>query len=263
MECTLAGKVALVSGGGRGIGQGIAVELARAGADVCVADLNPAAETVAAVQALGRRGLFAHCDVSDRAAVEAAVAACTQELGPVDILVTSAVVSKRDDILSTRFDDLRRAVEVGVYGAFHLMQVVGRQMVERRAKGSIIHVTSPHAYMPFRKAIDYNVAKAAAHQLAMSAANELMWYGIRVNLVEPGWTNTPGEHRWYTPEELEAQGRRMPLGRLSTPQDLGRAVVFLCSDAAEYIVGTHLKVDGGQLIQGPAWVTAPRHGEGN
>jgi NAD(P)-dependent dehydrogenase (short-subunit alcohol dehydrogenase family) len=87
-----------------------------------------------------------------------------------------------------------------------------------------------------------------------------MWYGIRVNHIEPGWTDTPGERMWYTDEMLRREGARLPLGRLASPEDIGLASVFLASDQAAYIVGAVLRVDGGAFIQGPAWSAPARHG---
>merc|ERR1739845_35101 len=105
-------------------------------------------------------------------------------------------------------------------------------------KGSFVHITSPHYDWP---------------------ANELMWKGIRVNFVEPGWTVTKGEIRLYGMKQLDENGKKMPLGRLAQPADTGRAVVWLCSDEAEFIVGTHIKADGGMFIEnGQSWNTPPR-----
>ncbi len=259
----LEGRVALVTGGARGIGRGVAVELARAGADVCVNSRtggSSADDVVAAIRALGRRVLAVQADVSDRAAVERLVAECTAALGPVDICVANAVRSVRQTLLETDEAELRRTLDVAVLGTFHVFQVVARQMVGRGAHGSLIYISSPHARLPFKGAIDYNVAKAAGHQLALSAANELMWHDIRVNLIEPGWTDTPGERTWYSDETLHAEGAKLPLGRLGTPEDIGRAAVFLASDQAAYIAGAVLTVDGGAFIQGPAWTATARHG---
>ncbi len=259
----LSGKVALVTGAARGIGRGVALELARAGADVCVNHRAPGpavGEAISVIQGIGRRAIAVQADVSDRAAVERLVAECTAKLGPVDILVANAVTSVRQTLLETREADLRRALDVAVLGTFHAFQVVARQMVARGAKGSLIYISSPHAHLPFKGAIDYNTAKAAGHQLALSSANELMWHGIRVNLIEPGWTDTPGERTWYTDEVLYREGEKLPLGRLGTPEDIGRAAVFLASDEAVYIAGAVLRVDGGAFVQGPAWGDAARHG---
>lgn len=256
----LDGKVALVSGGGRGIGRGIAAELARAGARVAIADLEPSPETLSAIHAAGRRGLALQGDVSDRAAVERMVAECTTTFGPLDIVVAAAVTSVRRTLLETDEQDLRRAIQVAIFGTFHLFQVAARQMVHRGAKGAMLYVSSPHARLPFKGAVDYNTAKAGAHQLVLSAANELMWHGIRVNVIEPGWTDTPGERTWYSDEVLAREARKMPLGRLATPEDMGKAAVFLVSEQAAYVCGAVLRVDGGTMIQGPAWYAPARHG---
>lgn len=260
----LSGKVALVTGAARGIGRGVSLALAKAGADICVTDqasTSQCREVAAAIQVLGRRAVAVQADISERADVERMVAACTASLGPVDILVAGAVTSVRQTLLETQEADLRRTLEVCILGTFHTFQVVARQLVERRATGSLIHITSPHARLPFKGALDYNTAKAGAHQLALSSANELMWYGIRVNLIEPGWTDTPGERQWYTDEALYREGAKLPLGRLATPEDIGRAVVFLASDDASYMAGAVLRVDGGAFIQGPAWYAPVRHGD--
>ena len=163
------------------------------------------------------------------------------------------MTSVRQNLLETREDDLRRAIDVGIVGVFHVLQVVARQMVERETKGSIIYISSPHARLPFKGAIDYNTAKAGGHMLALSAANELMWHGIRVNLIEPGWTDTPGERTWYPDEALYREGKKLPLGRLGSPEDIGHAAVYLASDEAAYVAGSVLTVDGGAFVQGPAW----------
>jgi glucose 1-dehydrogenase len=257
----LSGKVALVTGGTRGIGRGVALALAQAGADVCVNYHSSGGDEVAgAIRALGRRTVLAQADVSERDAVERMVAQCTAELGPVDILVANAVTSVRQTLLETKEQDLRRAIDVGIVGTFHVLQVVARQMVARQTNGAIIYISSPHARLPFKGAIDYNVAKAGGHMLALSAANELMWHGIRVNLIEPGWIDTPGERTWYTDETLYREGKRLPLGRLGTPEDIGRAAVFLASDNASYMAGAVVTVDGGAFIQGPAWPGGESHG---
>lgn len=264
-ELSLAGKVALVTGGARGIGRGIALEMARAGADVCAVDLGDAeaegSRLVREIGDLGRKAIFAAADVSDRAAMEAVLARAGAELGPVDIAVANAIRSQRNDILETDFDQLKRTIEVGIYGVFHTFQLVARQLVARQAKGAFIYISSPHVPYPFKGSIDYNVAKTGSYSMAMSAANELMWHGIRVNILQPGWTDTPGERNFYTDEIIAREGQKMPLGRIGLPEDLGKAAVFLCSDKAEYITGAVVTVDGGQFIQGPAWNAKARHGE--
>jgi len=191
----LHNRVAIVTGAAQGIGAGIALELASNGADVCVNYVGDSVQTqdiMSQIQKLGRRAIAYEADVSDRAAVEMMVEHTIKTLGPVSILVTNAICSVRNSILDTKFEELQRTLNVGIYGVFHCMQVVARIMVRDQIKGAIVHVSSPHARGPFKNAIDYNVAKAASLQLALSSANELMWKGIRVNVVQPGWTITPG-----------------------------------------------------------------------
>lgn len=258
----LSGKVALVTGSSKGIGASIALELARAGANVCINYLSSKADAdqvVSEIQSLGRKALAVRADVSDRLELEHLVDECESTLGPIDVLVTNAVRSSRASILEVNFEDLKRTVEIGIYGVFHTMQVVARRMVNRGTKGAIIHISSPYARTPFKQSIDYNIAKAGSQHLALSVANELMWHKIRVNILEPGWTVTPGELTWYTEDMLNAMGEKMPLGRLGQPMDLGKAAVFLASDESSYIVGTVLRVDGGQFIEGGAsWNSAGR-----
>jgi glucose 1-dehydrogenase len=259
----LTNKVALVSGSSKGIGAGIALELAKAGADVCInysGSKSEAEKVVEQIKDMGRRAIAVQADVANKEQIEIMVSRCETDLGPIDILVTNAVASVRNNILETKFEDLKRTVEIGIYGVFHMIQMVAKRMVDQGKQGSIIHVSSPHARTPFKDAIDYNVAKAGSHHLVMSAANELMWYKVRVNILEPGWTDTPGERKWYTDEQMEGIGNHMPLGRMGLPVDLGKAAVFLASDAAEYVVGTVLRVDGGQFIEGgSSWESSGRH----
>ncbi len=247
----LAGRVALVTGAARGIGSGIARALAEAGAAVCVSDLEARrAEGEGVVRQLvdlGAEASFAAADVADRAEVEAMLEACERTLGAVDIVVSNAVASRRHTLLETPFEELVRAVEVGVYGTFHVLQAAARRMVRAGRDGSIVHVTSPWARIPHRGGVDYGVAKAGAHMLALMAASELAWHGVRVNLVEPGWVDTPGERAWLDDDALVQAGRELPLGRLLTPADVGRAVVFLASEPC--MVGTVLRVDGGYSLR--------------
>lgn len=258
----LLGRVALVTGSSEGIGAGIAVELARAGADVCVNYVGKgaaAAEDVARrVEEHGRRALVVEADVGERAAVEGLFEKVLGELGAVDIVVTNAVVSKRSNILDIDFADFERTLRVGVHGPFHCLQLGARQMLAAGKRGSFVHIGSPHVRWPCKDCIDYNTAKAGAEQLVLSAANELMWRGIRVNVVQPGWTHTPGEVRMFGEEYLAEVAAQMPLGRLAYPRDIAQAVLWLCSGDASFVTGSTLKVDGGAFIEtGPSWTDPP------
>jgi len=259
----LLGKVALVTGSSEGVGSGVALELASAGADICVnyiGDDDTDAEDIAKqIREHGRRAILVKASVADREAMETMFSTIEKELGVIDILVTNAISSKRQSIFDTKPEDFKRTMDVGVYGVFNCMQLAARQMRAAGKKGSIVHITSPHSSWPAKDAIDYNTAKAGAHHLAMSVANELMWKGIRVNFVEPGWTMTKGEIRLYGIDQLNENGKKMPLGRLAQPSDTGRAVVWLCSEEAAFIVATTIKADGGMFIEGgQSWNSAPR-----
>lgn len=260
----LLDRVAVVTGSSQGIGAGIALELAHAGADVCinyVGDRACAEDVARKIRGIGRRALIFEADVSKRDAICEMFSAAEAELGLVSILVTNAVASKRQSLLETDADEFDKTIKIGVHGVLHCMQEFSRRMVAAGISGgSIVHICSPHARGPFRDAIDYNVAKAGSRHLALSAANELMWEGIRVNLVQPGWTLTEGELRLYSKEVLDASAAKMPFGRLCMPEDIGKAVVWLSSEEASYVTGTVLQVDGGQFIEtAPSWHSSGRH----
>ena len=255
IEIRLDGKVALVTGGSRGIGRGAALALADAGADVIVnyhTRRDAADEVVKLIEAKGRRALAVQADVADRAQVEHMVETALGTFGKIDVLLSNAVSSTRKTFLETDLETLQRTMDVAFYGNFHVCQTVARQMVKQGGGGSIIIVGSVHAIYPLRKAFDYNVAKAALHHMANIMANELSAYRIRVNIVVPGWIDTPGERKWVPDDELYRQGAQLPWGRLGTPEDVARVVVFLASDAAEYVSGSTYHVDGALAVSMPA-----------
>jgi len=257
----LLGKVAIITGSSQGIGAGIALELAHAGADVCinyVGDPRPAEELAGRIHSMGRRAILHSADVSRRGTIERMFDYTERELGPVNILVTNAITSTRNSLLETNPEDFEYTLQIGLIGVFHCMQTFSKRMVSRgETGGSIVHICSPHAKGPFKGCLDYNVAKAGSHHLALSAANELMWSGIRVNIIQPGWTLTEGELRLYGESVLDRAAAQMPLGRLSMPADIGKAAVWLCSDEAAYVTGACLVVDGGQFIEtAPSWTSS-------
>lgn len=242
----LAGQIAVITGAAVGIGRGIAIELAKAGADICIFDIKSAEEGEDLLDLLRRnnvRARYFQGDVSRRDDVESLARAVEESLGPATIVVSNAITSERRSFLDTPFEELSRAVEVGIYGSFHVLQVFAARMVQHQIAGSLVQVTSPWAYLPYPGGTDYRVVKAAQHHMALSLATELMWHRIRVNLVEPGWVDTPGEHRWYTAEMLQKRGESFPLGRMCTSEDVGHAVVFACHEP--YMTAAHIKMDGG------------------
>jgi glucose 1-dehydrogenase len=248
----MTGRVALVTGSSRGIGRGCAVEMARAGADVAVNyHSHPEdAETVAnEVRDLGREALVVQADVSDRAAVDRMVDATVSRFGRLDIVVANAYYSKREPFLELSVQAVRRTWEVCLWGSFHAAQAGARQMVDQGGGGSILFISSVLAEVPVPTSMPYNTAKAGINQMCRTIAAELAPHRIRANVIEPGYTDTPGERQFATDEQISEAAKGLPWGRLATIEDLGKAATFLCSDAADYITGTILKVDGGYCLK--------------
>ena len=247
---TLDGRVAVITGGARGIGQAIASELAGCGADVIfcdVCDSEKASETLDLIRRRGRKGRFIRTDVGDRGQVEEMFRQILAEFGRIDILVNNAARNIRKPLVDLEVEDVQQVWSVVLWGLFHCSQIAARQMVKQKS-GSIVVITSVHAVRPFPNNTAYNGAKAAANHMAQTWAAELVGDGIRVNVVEPGWTDTPGERTLYTEEQIREQGGQLPMGRLASPAEIASAVRFLVSDEAAYITGSVLRVDGGILL---------------
>jgi glucose 1-dehydrogenase len=255
----LSGKTALVTGAARGIGRGCALELARAGADVAVndRDRSPEAEEVAeAVRALGRRAVLVEGDVFERAGCESVAARAIAALGRLDILISNPAFSRRGDFLDYDPDVFEKVVKGTLFGGFHMSQLVARHLVSRGGGGKIVFISSVHARIPFTRSVAYNPGKAGLTHMAKTIAAELLPYRINVHVIEPGWIDTPNEHATFGTEALRAAAPTLPWGRLGTPEDIGRAAAFLCSDDADYITGTELVVDGGLCLRGAGGASA-------
>ena len=244
----LAGKRAIVSGAGRGIGRGIALSLAQAGADVAINDRpgnQDAEDTVADCGRFGVRSLLAAADVTDAAAVRAAFQRVVDSWGGIDLVVSNAAYSDRRLMVDQPEEEFHRTLQVSLHGAYHFVRSGAEQMISGGHGGSIVVISSPHAHNPVPGAMAYNIAKAGCDQLARTAACELAGHDIRVNLIHPGWIDTPGERKFFSEETLQEGGSKIPQGRLGTPADIGRGVVFLCDPASQYITGSTLTIDGG------------------
>jgi glucose 1-dehydrogenase len=247
----LAGRTAIVTGGARGIGRGIAIELARSGANVSICDrLGPeaAADTITGIEATGQQAMFFNLDVADRAAVERMISETEQRWGRIDILVNNAGLNIRKPLIDLEPADVEAVWSVLLWGAFHATQLAARHMVARGEGGNIVTISSVHASKPFPNSTAYNGAKAAVNHMTRTWAAELARYRIRVNVIEPGWINTPGERNHYTEDEIRERGAALPLGRLGDPEEIARAVRFLVSDDASYVTGACLRVDGGIIL---------------
>ena len=248
----LLNSVALVTGASRGIGRACAVEFARAGADVVInyrSHPEDADSAVAEVEALGRRAIAVQADVADRAAVDAVVDRALTDLGRLDILVANAYASVREPFLDITPEGMSRTLDVSLLGAFHAAQSVSRKLVTQKRGGAICFISSVHAFTPVAGSLAYNTAKAGMNHMAATIAAEMVDHRVRVNTVEPGWIDTPGERAFTSEDELVEAGKKLAWGRLGTPDEVARAVTFLCSPAAEYITGAVLRVDGGYWLK--------------
>jgi glucose 1-dehydrogenase len=251
----LQGKTALVTGAARGIGQGCALELARAGADVALNDRDrteQAEAVVAEIQALGRRCALIEGDVFHRPSCERVVARAIEALGRIDILVSNPAFNRRADFLEYDPETFARVIDGSLTGGFQMAQLVARHMVARGGGGKIVFISSCHVKTPYARSVAYNAAKAGLNNMAFTIAAELCKHRINVNVIEPGWIDTPGEHESFGSEAIAKAGPTLPWGRLGTPEDIGKAAAFLASDDADYITGTALAVDGGIWLRS-AW----------
>ncbi len=251
----LDGKIAVVTGAARGLGRGIAVCLAEEGAHVVANDLPPGPpnvadvrETVAEIEALGQSALAHYGDISNREAVAGFFTAALDRFGQVDIVVANAAYSVREQVVEAHWEDVQRTIEITQFGVFHTCQAAAQHMVKRGGPGKIIIIGSILAEIPFLSSAAYNMAKAAVNHLGRTLAAELTGYRINVNVINPGYMDTPGERKFATEEQISRAAAQIPWGRLGTPRDIGRAAVFLASDDADYITGSALQIDGGYKL---------------
>ncbi len=242
----LEGRVALVTGASRGIGRAIAVELARAGAEVAVnyaASEEAAREVASQIEALGRKAYLVRFDVADPEAVLRGVREVEEALGRIDILVNNAGITRDGLLARMKEEDWERVLSVNLKGAFLVTRAVLPGMMKRRY-GRIINVSSVVAFSGNPGQTNYAASKAGLVGFSRSLALEVARRGITVNVVAPGFIET--DMTAALPEKArEALLSRVPMGRAGTPEEVAHAVVFLASDRASYITGTVLHVNGG------------------
>jgi len=248
----LSGKVAVVTGGGSGLGRQMAVGLAEAGADLvlCARKVERCEETAAAVRELGRRALALPCDIRQPEQIVEVVDGAVAELGRVDILVNNAGTSWGAAPEDVPIEGWQKVLDVNLTGAFLFAQSVGRVLIEQGEGGKIVNVASVAAYRGSPQAamnsIPYNASKGGVVALTIDLAVKWAPHGINVNAIAPGWF--PTDMSGSTIEAgREAFLRRIPLGRFGGEDDLKGTVVFLASAASDYVTGTTLVVDGGQM----------------
>jgi 2-deoxy-D-gluconate 3-dehydrogenase len=246
----LDGRVALVTGAARGLGQGIALGLAEAGADVAALDILPVDETGEKVSALGRRFHPMNYDLRETRAEHAAeiLGDCVSELGRLDILVNNAGIIRRAPALEFGEADWEDVVQINLSAAFYLSQAAARQFIEQDGGGKIVNTASVLSSQGGITVPSYAATKAGIANLTRALANEWAPLGVNVNAIAPSYytTELTGAIR-DDPERSDALLARIPAGRYGEPEDLKGAVVLLASAAGDFIHGTILPVDGGWL----------------
>ncbi len=239
----------MVTGCNKGLGQGIAVALAEAGADIVGVNRRAAEETRGRIESLGRRYLNLEAQLGDDPA-EAIVARAVEGLGQVDILVNNAGTIRRAPALEFTEADWDAVLDINLKAAFFLSQQVARHLVERKAPGRIVNIASVLSFQGGIRVPSYTASKSGILGLTRLLANEWASHGITVNAIAPGYMATDNTQALRDDENRSAEILgRIPAGRWGTPEDLAGAAIFLCSDGAAYVNGHALAVDGGWLAR--------------
>jgi len=244
----LTGNLAVVTGASRGIGAGLALALAQAGADVIGVSRRGSEHTAAAVRSLGRTYVGIEADLAAKGAASH-LSARFDEIGAVDILVNNAGIANRNPAEHHTDDQWDEVIAVDLSAPFALARAVGTGMLER-GRGKIVFIASMNSFQGGRNVVSYTAAKSGVTGIVHALANEWAGRGVGVNAIAPGYIETEltsGSHR--DPQRREAFQARIPAGRWGSPADLGGAVVFLSSAASDYVHGAVLPVDGGWLVR--------------
>jgi 2-deoxy-D-gluconate 3-dehydrogenase len=245
----LTGKAAIVTGGNKGLGQGIALALAEAGADIAVVSTRTETETVEAVKALGRRAIHIAADLTSTEPVERIVSTTLAELGGLDILVNNAGMIRRADSVDFTETDWDAVIDLNLKSAFFLAQAAGKHMIAQGG-GKIINIASMLSFQGGIRVPSYTASKSGIAGITKLLANEWAAKGVNINAIAPGYMATDNTAALQADE---ARNRsileRIPAGRWGNPSDMAGAAVFLASKASDYVNGITLPVDGGWLAR--------------
>ncbi len=250
--CSLQGKVAIVTGAGRGVGQGISTVFARAGADVVIAEMNHefALETQNRVEQAGARALIVETDVTDEASVARMLRRALEVFSHVDVLVNNVggvVKPRMIAIENMELDEWELTLALNLTSQFLCSRAVIRHWLDAARTGNIINIASLAAMVPYKTSVAYGAAKAGVVNMTQTLGSSYGKRGIRVNCIAPGHVKTPITDAMYKDrqEVRAAQDRIIPLGRYGIPEEFGKVAAFLASDAASYITGQTIIVSGG------------------
>jgi len=247
-ELSLTGKVALVTGGSRGIGKETALTFAEAGADisVCSRHLEEVEATAVEIRGLGRRALAIRADVTQKADIDNLVKRTVAELGGIDILVNNAGTVAVKPFTEHSGEDWDRVLDTNLKGCYLCARAVGLKMIERKKGGNIINIASIRGIEGAMGRISYSVSKSAVFMLTRVLALELAEHNIRVNAIAPGWIKTRLTEWLYKDPKASAELiARTPIKRWGTVTDIAHTALFLAADASSYITGQAIVVDGG------------------
>jgi len=246
----LDGKVAIVTGASTGLGQGMAIALAEAGADIVGVDYVPCTETKQKIESIGRRFLEIQANLMTIEPINMIIEKTIQEFGRLDILVNNAGIIRRCDAIDFTEKDWDDVLAINLKTVFFFCQAAARQFIKQGTGGKIINIASMLSFQGGIRVPSYTASKSGVAGLTKALANEWAKYNINVNAIAPGYmaTNNTQQLREDPVRSTEILSR-IPAGRWGTPEDLQGAVVFLASDASEYVNGCILNVDGGWLAR--------------
>ena len=250
MTLKLEGKLALITGGARGIGKAISIGLAKAGADIIInyrSSSTAAEELIKEIEAIGRKAYMYKADVSSMEDVVALESAVSKEVGVIDILVNNAGVTKDTLLMRMKEEDFDSVININLKGVFNCTKVFSKKMMKKRA-GSIINISSVVGITGNAGQSNYSASKAGVIGFTKSIAKEIGSRNITVNAVAPGFIETDMTDI-LNDEIKETYVKNIPLGKMGTPEDVSKVVEFLASDDARYITGQVINVDGGMVMQ--------------
>lgn len=246
----LEGKVAIVTGGSRGLGQGMALGLAEAGADIALVDILDMAESKSRIEKLGRKCITITADLSKKESVDTIVSTTVEQMGGIDILFNNAGIIRRAPITEFTEKDWDDVMNINIRTLFFLSQAVGKQMIKQGGGGKIVNTASMLSFQGGILVPSYTASKSAVMGLTRLLANELGTHNINVNAIAPGYMATDNTKALREdPARNKAILDRIPAGRWGTPEDLKGIAVFLASAASDYMQGYTVAVDGGWLAR--------------